>query len=314
MTSSTAPTCSGSRSSATTRSGNPKAALAADFVRALNPHVDVAAILQRLTADNAEALLAGHDLVIDGCDNFATRLIVERHAHPAWYSAGLRGGGPVPGTGRALPRLGSGQALLPLLRRRRVRHRRLRHLRRARRARSAHGDGRKLRRADGDPRNRRHRRGRRRQPVPVRRRDARLAENPPAEGPELPDLLGLSLLLPRRLSLRLGRRALGGLCVDPLDRLLQRHRLGIGRLRKSRVGRPVADVWTVAAGHHLELLAARRMRPEHRNRLARRALPLAPRLRPRRRASTTAAFMPVSNTSAVEFSRAYLPSCSRYGP
>jgi molybdopterin-synthase adenylyltransferase len=56
--------------------GQPKAALAADFVRALNSHVDVAAILQRLTADNAEALLAGHDLIIDGCDNFATRLIV----------------------------------------------------------------------------------------------------------------------------------------------------------------------------------------------------------------------------------------------
>jgi molybdopterin-synthase adenylyltransferase len=45
-------------------------------VRALNSHVDVAAILQRLTADNAEALLPGHDLIIDGCDNFATRLIV----------------------------------------------------------------------------------------------------------------------------------------------------------------------------------------------------------------------------------------------
>ena len=56
--------------------GQPKADLAADFVRALNPHVDVAPIRQRLTADNAEALLAGHDLVIDGCDNFATRLIV----------------------------------------------------------------------------------------------------------------------------------------------------------------------------------------------------------------------------------------------
>ena len=44
--------------------------------RALNPHVEVAAVQQRLTADNAEALLAGHDLVIDGCDNFATRLVV----------------------------------------------------------------------------------------------------------------------------------------------------------------------------------------------------------------------------------------------
>ena len=56
--------------------GLAKAEVSADFVRALNPHVDVAPIRQRLTADNAEALLAGHDLVIDGCDNFATRLIV----------------------------------------------------------------------------------------------------------------------------------------------------------------------------------------------------------------------------------------------
>ena len=45
------------------------------------------------------------------------------------------------------------------------------------------GDRRQLRRADGDPRDRRHRRGRGRQPVPVRRRRPRLAEDPPAAGP-----------------------------------------------------------------------------------------------------------------------------------
>ena len=56
--------------------GQPKAELAAEFVRALNPHVEVKAIRQRLTAGNAETLLTGHDLVLDGCDNFATRLIV----------------------------------------------------------------------------------------------------------------------------------------------------------------------------------------------------------------------------------------------
>ena len=56
--------------------GEPKAELAAGFVRALNPHVQVNAVGQRLTADNAKGLLAGHDLVIDGCDNFATRLNV----------------------------------------------------------------------------------------------------------------------------------------------------------------------------------------------------------------------------------------------
>jgi adenylyltransferase/sulfurtransferase len=56
--------------------GRPKAGLAAEFVRALNPHVNISAVRERLTAENAEALLSGHDLVIDGCDNFATRLVV----------------------------------------------------------------------------------------------------------------------------------------------------------------------------------------------------------------------------------------------
>lgn len=56
--------------------GQPKALLAGDFVRALNPYVEVAPIGERLTAGNSEELLSGHDLVIDGCDNFATRLIV----------------------------------------------------------------------------------------------------------------------------------------------------------------------------------------------------------------------------------------------
>jgi adenylyltransferase/sulfurtransferase len=56
--------------------GYPKAALAAEFVRSLNPHVEVTPLEQRLDAETAEALLAGHDLVLDGCDNFATRLVV----------------------------------------------------------------------------------------------------------------------------------------------------------------------------------------------------------------------------------------------
>ena len=56
--------------------GRPKAELAAQFVRALNSHVEVAARQRRLSEDNVEDLLAGHDLVIDGCDNFATRLVV----------------------------------------------------------------------------------------------------------------------------------------------------------------------------------------------------------------------------------------------
>lgn len=53
-----------------------KAQLATQFAGALNPQIAVHGIGQRLDADNAEALLGGHDLLIDGCDNFATRLVV----------------------------------------------------------------------------------------------------------------------------------------------------------------------------------------------------------------------------------------------
>ncbi|MBA2771304.1 MAG: HesA/MoeB/ThiF family protein, partial [Sphingomonas sp.] len=56
--------------------GQGKAAMAADYVRALNPDVEAEAVEARLDAGNAEALLVGHDLILDGCDNFATRLVV----------------------------------------------------------------------------------------------------------------------------------------------------------------------------------------------------------------------------------------------
>ena len=56
--------------------GQPKGVLASEFVRNLNPYVEADAVQQRLTAENAETLLSGHGLVLDGCDNFATRLVV----------------------------------------------------------------------------------------------------------------------------------------------------------------------------------------------------------------------------------------------
>jgi adenylyltransferase/sulfurtransferase len=56
--------------------GKAKALLAADFVRGLNRFVDVAAKQERIASENAPGLLAGHDIVIDGSDNFATRLAV----------------------------------------------------------------------------------------------------------------------------------------------------------------------------------------------------------------------------------------------
>jgi adenylyltransferase/sulfurtransferase len=56
--------------------GRGKADAAAAAARAINPHVAAEPIRARLDAANAADLLAGVDVVLDGCDNFATRLVV----------------------------------------------------------------------------------------------------------------------------------------------------------------------------------------------------------------------------------------------
>lgn len=56
--------------------GYSKADLALQFVHRLNRFVKAIPVQERIGTDNAERLLAGHDLVIDGSDNFATRLAV----------------------------------------------------------------------------------------------------------------------------------------------------------------------------------------------------------------------------------------------
>ncbi len=56
--------------------GQPKAELAARFVATRNPHVAVRVVAERVVPGNAKALLEGHDLILDGTDNFATRLLV----------------------------------------------------------------------------------------------------------------------------------------------------------------------------------------------------------------------------------------------
>ncbi|MEZ4401766.1 MAG: molybdopterin-synthase adenylyltransferase MoeB [Kofleriaceae bacterium] len=60
----------------TDRIGQPKIDSAARTVADLNPDVTVVGHRARLTSDNALALLAGHDVIIDGTDNFATRYLV----------------------------------------------------------------------------------------------------------------------------------------------------------------------------------------------------------------------------------------------
>ncbi|HEV7776527.1 MAG TPA: molybdopterin-synthase adenylyltransferase MoeB [Luteibacter sp.] len=58
------------------RVGMLKAESARMAVQALNPRVRVAIRTERLQAANVEALITGHDLVIDGADNFPTRYLL----------------------------------------------------------------------------------------------------------------------------------------------------------------------------------------------------------------------------------------------
>ena len=56
--------------------GHRKADLAEAWVREFDAEIEVRWIVERVTPDNASSLIAGADLVLDGCDNFATRLAV----------------------------------------------------------------------------------------------------------------------------------------------------------------------------------------------------------------------------------------------
>ncbi|MFP3464800.1 ThiF family adenylyltransferase [Leifsonia sp. SIMBA_070] len=57
--------------------GRPKVESAAEVVRELGDEVDVRLFPERLTAQNAERILSGFDLVLDGSDNFPTRYLVD---------------------------------------------------------------------------------------------------------------------------------------------------------------------------------------------------------------------------------------------
>lgn len=59
--------------------GRSKAEAAADAVRRLNRHVAVSGSRERVTAQSVAELTDGADLVVDGTDNFATRLVVSDH-------------------------------------------------------------------------------------------------------------------------------------------------------------------------------------------------------------------------------------------
>lgn len=61
--------------------GRAKTDSARNALGRLNPHVDVVTHAVRLDDGNAAGLLAGHDVIADGSDSFATRLAVGDAAH-----------------------------------------------------------------------------------------------------------------------------------------------------------------------------------------------------------------------------------------
>lgn len=71
--------------------GQPKATCAARRLNALNSEPEIVPIPHRLTADNADHLLADYDIVVDGCDNFSTRYLLSdacaRAGKPYVYGA-----------------------------------------------------------------------------------------------------------------------------------------------------------------------------------------------------------------------------------
>lgn len=60
--------------------GHPKAGEAASAVAAVNPGVNVVPCQTRLTSSNAEALLAGSDVVVDALDNVPDRMLLQEAA------------------------------------------------------------------------------------------------------------------------------------------------------------------------------------------------------------------------------------------
>lgn len=55
--------------------GAAKTESAARTIQSINPHVRVVPHAERLTADNAETLFSGYDIIVDGSDNFDTRYL-----------------------------------------------------------------------------------------------------------------------------------------------------------------------------------------------------------------------------------------------
>jgi len=56
--------------------GKPKAIVAADKIRQINPHITAIEIYEKLTTENALNIISNYDIIIDATDNFGSRYII----------------------------------------------------------------------------------------------------------------------------------------------------------------------------------------------------------------------------------------------
>lgn len=79
--------------------GKPKVICAKERLSRLNGDIDIKAINEPLTEDNAMSIISDYDIVVDGCDNMATRLLTSDICHslgkPYVYGAISEFGGQV---------------------------------------------------------------------------------------------------------------------------------------------------------------------------------------------------------------------------
>ena len=61
--------------------GQPKAEYAAHHLQQKNSDIELTAYPMRLTKENAETLIRDYDIVVDGCDNHATRYLISDVCH-----------------------------------------------------------------------------------------------------------------------------------------------------------------------------------------------------------------------------------------
>ena len=79
--------------------GKPKVICAKERLSRLNGDIDIKAINEPVTEDNAMSIISDYDIVVDGCDNMATRLLTSDICHslgkPYVYGAISEFGGQV---------------------------------------------------------------------------------------------------------------------------------------------------------------------------------------------------------------------------